>query len=126
MVPPVTASPSLRATASAAPPVSMDSSMVVRPSVTPSMGTFSPGRTRRRSPTRNSDTGISDWPAERTTRAVVARRPISALIASLVVRLARVSGVAELQEGEDHHRGVQVRGDRRPEKTRGRRSPAPN
>ena len=91
MVPPVTASPSSRATASGSP-VSMDSSMVVRPSViTPSMGTFSPGRTRTRSPTRNSDTGISAWPAARTTRAVVARRPISALIASLVVRLARVS-----------------------------------
>ena len=91
MVPPVTVSPTSRATDSGSP-VSMDSSMVVRPSViTPSMGTFSPGRTRTRSPTRSRDTGMVTWPADRETWAVVARRPMRALIASLVVRLARVS-----------------------------------
>jgi len=91
MVPPVTMSPICRATASGSP-VSIDSSMVVRPStISPSIGTFSPGLTRTRSLMRNSETGISTWPAARSTQAVRARRPTRAPIASLVVRLALVS-----------------------------------
>ena len=49
-VPPVTASPSVFSTGSGSP-VSMDSSIDERPSITaPSTGTLSPGRTRSRSP----------------------------------------------------------------------------
>ena len=51
MVPPITLSPTLLVTGMDSP-VTMDSSMALRPSrISPSTGTRSPGRTRRRSPT---------------------------------------------------------------------------
>ena len=57
MVAPVTGSPAAFSTASGSP-VSMLSSTDERPSTTsPSTGTFSPGRTRSRSPTRTSSSG---------------------------------------------------------------------
>ena len=63
-------------------PVSIDSSIDERPSsTTPSTGTFSPGRTRTTSSTRTSSTGTSSSASPRTTRAVLACRPISFFMA---------------------------------------------
>ena len=90
-VAPITGSPGFFSTGSDSP-VSIDSSTAERPSTTtPSTGIFSPGRTSTTSPTRTSSTGISSSVPSRTTRAVLARRPISFLIASLVRPLARAS-----------------------------------
>ena len=80
-------------------PVSIDSSTDELPcSTTPSTGTFSPGRTRTASPTWTIATGTSrstpvGWPfsSSSTTRAVLACRPISRLMAALVWPLARAS-----------------------------------
>ena len=54
-------------------------------------GTFSPGRTRTRSPTWTASIGMSCSTPSRITRAVLACRPISALIAAPVCFLARAS-----------------------------------
>ncbi len=64
-------------------PVSIDSSRRPEPSSTmPSLGTFSPGRTRRRSPGLTSASGTSrSLPSGRTSRAVFGARPRSARIA---------------------------------------------
>ena len=73
-------------------PVSIDSSTALSPSrITPSTGIFSPGRTRTRSPSTTSSTGISRSVPERRTRAVRACRPISRRIASPVRAFARAS-----------------------------------
>ena len=73
-------------------PVIMLSSTVEWPSTTtPSTGTFSPGRTITMSLLITSAIGMSrSWPL-RTTRAVLACKPISFLIAALVCPLARTS-----------------------------------
>ena len=75
MVAPVTGSPAVFSTGSGSP-VSIDSSTEERPSTTaPSTGTFSPGRTRSRSPTSTSSSGTSSSrPSARITRAVFAAR----------------------------------------------------
>ena len=73
-------------------PVSIDSSTADAPSVTtPSTGTFSPGRTRSRSPgcTASSGTSVSSSPT--TTRADVAWSPISRRMAPVAWPLARAS-----------------------------------
>ena len=69
-------------------PVIIDSSTLERPSsTTPSTGTFSPGRTRRRSPTCTCVSGTSSSaPSSRSRRAVFGARPSSALIAAEVSR----------------------------------------
>ncbi len=73
-------------------PVIMDSSKAELPSqISPSTGTFSPGRTTTVSPTSTSSTGISTSAPCRTTRAVLACRFINAFNASDVLLLARVS-----------------------------------
>jgi hypothetical protein len=73
-------------------PVSMLSSRAERPSTTtPSTGTFSPGRTRTRSPTRTASIGTSCSTPSRMTRAVLAWSPISALMAAPVCFLALAS-----------------------------------
>ena len=70
----------------------MLSSRVERPfTTTPSTGTFSPGRTITRSPCTTSAMGMSNSSPLRTTRAVLACKPISFLMASLVRPLARAS-----------------------------------
>ena len=58
-------------------PVSIDSSTLERPSrTTPSTGTFSPGRTRSRSPTCTCVSGMSSSvPSSRRRRAVLGARP---------------------------------------------------
>ena len=73
-------------------PVSIDSSTQELPSLTtPSVGTFSPGRTCTRSPTTTSDTGISTgWPS-RSTRAVGGCSCSSLRMASEVWPRARAS-----------------------------------
>ena len=90
-VAPMTASPGRLSTGRLSP-VSIDSSTDERPSsTTPSTGIFSPGRTSTVSPGRTSSIGTSCSTPSRTTRAVVGRRPISALIAALVRPLATAS-----------------------------------
>ncbi len=50
-------------------PVSMDSLRLLRPStITPSVGIFSPGRTRTRSPARNMVTGTSSMRSPSASR----------------------------------------------------------
>ncbi len=69
--PPTASSPSVFSTGSTSP-VSMDSSTLVRPStITPSMGTLSPGRTRTRSPFRMSVTDTSSVSPFSVTREAV-------------------------------------------------------
>ncbi len=73
-------------------PVIMLSSTADLPSTTvPSTGTFSPGETSRRSPTATSSIGTSTSRPSRTTVATFGARPISLLIASLVLPLATAS-----------------------------------
>ena len=73
-------------------PVSMLSSSAELPSsITPSTGTFSPGRTRTRSPTSTASIGTSCSAPALITRAVRACKPISAFMAALVWPLARAS-----------------------------------
>ena len=64
----------------------MLSSTAERPSTTsPSTGTFSPGRTRSRSPTATASSATSSSrPSGRITRAVFGASPISARIAAPV------------------------------------------
>jgi hypothetical protein len=74
-------------------PVTIDSSTALVPSVTtPSTGTFSPGRTRSRSPgwMCSSGTSSSD-PSARSRRAVFGASPSSARIAAPVWLRARSS-----------------------------------
>lgn len=73
-------------------PVTMDSSMVEVPStISPSTGTFSPGRTRSCSPTATSSTPTSTSCPPRSTRAVAGVSATSARIASPVPARARAS-----------------------------------
>ena len=73
-------------------PVSMLSSTVVAPSVTtPSTGSFSPGRTRTRSPAITWSMGMSRSVPSRRTRAVLADSPASAVMAAAVRFFARAS-----------------------------------
>ena len=93
-VPPLTLSPGVFSTGTGSP-VSIDSSTVLRPScTTPSTGIWSPGRTRRRSPTatRSRATSSSE-PSSRTRRAVFGASPSSALIAPLVRSRALISSI---------------------------------
>jgi len=89
---PITVSPTALATGTGSP-VSIDSSMEERPSTTvPSTGTFSPGRTRTRSPGCSAVMSTSSSrPSPRSTRAVFGARPSSALIAAEVFARARSS-----------------------------------
>jgi len=90
-VAPITSSPDFLETGRLSP-VSIDSSTAELPStITPSTGTFSPGRTWIVSPTKTSSTGMSISTLSRITRAVFACKPISFLMASLVRPLARIS-----------------------------------
>ena len=84
-VAPVTRSPDDFATGNGSP-VSMDSSTWLAPSsTTPSVGTFSPGRTRSRSPTRTRSSGTScSLPSASMRRAVFGASPSSARIADPV------------------------------------------
>ena len=60
----------------------------------PSTGTFSPGRTRRRSPTCTWASGTSSSvPSSRTRRAVLGANPSSDLIAAEVCERARSSSI---------------------------------
>ena len=93
-VAPISRSPARLVTGSGSP-VSMDSSTALAPSSTmPSTGTFSPGRTRRRSPTCTWVSGTSSSvPSSRTRRAVLGANPSSDLIAAEVCERARSSSI---------------------------------
>mmetsp|Transcript_61810 Transcript_61810/g.146297 ORF Transcript_61810/g.146297 Transcript_61810/m.146297 type:complete len:219 (-) Transcript_61810:3343-3999(-) len=89
--PPVTRSPTCLATGRLSPVIS-DSSISLAPSTTsPSTGIRSPGRTTTWSSTRTSAIATSRSAPLRRTRARSGRRALSARIASVVCRLARVS-----------------------------------
>ena len=88
-VAPISPSPTRLVTGTGSP-VSMDSSTALLPSATtPSTGTFSPGRTRSRSPTWTWFNGTSSsLPSALIRRAVLGARPSSALIAAEVCERA--------------------------------------
>ena len=92
-------------------PVTIDSSTALVPSrTTPSTGTFSPGRTRRRSPGRTSSRGTSaSLPSSASRRAVFGARPRRARMAPLV-RCARpqLQHLPQEDEGDDHRRRLEV------------------
>jgi hypothetical protein len=91
-VAPMSRSPSALATGMGSP-VTMDSStLLLPPTTTPSTGTFSPGRTRSRSPgcTWSSATSTS-VPSSRTRRALLGASPSSRRMAALVLPRARSS-----------------------------------
>ncbi len=85
IVPPITLSPADLRTGIDSP-VTIDSSTVLRPSMTsPSTGTFSPGLTRSRSPTTTAASGTSSsLPSGLTRRQVFGVRSSSARMAPLV------------------------------------------
>ena len=93
-VAPISLSPGRLLTGSGSP-VSIDSSTALDPSVTtPSTGTFSPGRTRSRSPTCTCVRGTSSSvPSGRMRRAVFGARPSSDLIAAEVCERALSSRI---------------------------------
>ena len=90
-VAPVTGSPSAFSTGTDSP-VSMDSSTALAPATTsPSVGTFSPGRTLSRSPTATCSTGtMISWPS-RSTLASLASSSSRARMAWPARPLARAS-----------------------------------
>ena len=91
IVAPMTGSPGPTSTGSGSP-VSIDPSMEARPSTTtPSTGTFSPGRTRTRSPTRTASSGTSVSMPPSIRRAVRGWSPMSRRMAPRVWSLARDS-----------------------------------
>ena len=91
-VAPVTLSPVDFSTGSGSPLI-IDSSTLLCPSITtPSTGTFSPGRTRSRSPGLTTSSGMSaSDPSSRTSRACFGARSSSARIAPPVCDRARNS-----------------------------------
>ena len=88
-VAPISLSP-LRLVTGMGSPVSMDSSTALLPSSTkPSTGTFSPGRTRRRSPMCTWVSGMSaSLPSSAMRRAVLGARPSKDLMAAEVCERA--------------------------------------
>ena len=94
-----------------ASPVSIDSFTADAPSTTtPSSGTFSPGRTRTRSPTTTACRATSDSTPPRTTRALWAWSPTRRLIAPVVWPLARASSHRpEQDQADDDRRAVEIR-----------------
>ena len=91
IVAPMTSSPTILSTGKLSPVIMLSSTAECPSMITPSTGTFSPGRTRTTSPDTTSAMGISTSCPLRTTRAVLACSPINFLIASLVWPLARTS-----------------------------------
>ncbi len=90
-VAPMTSSPTVLATGIGSP-VSIASSTADAPSTTtPSTGTFSPGRTRSRSPTTMSAMATSVSTSPRTSVAVLAWSPTRRRMAPVVWPLARCS-----------------------------------
>ncbi len=92
IVAPVTGSPAPTSTGTDSP-VSIEASTAEEPSTTvPSVAIFSPGRTRKRSPTRNSPTGtVCSRPSSRSTVTSLAPSSSSARSAAPALRLARAS-----------------------------------
>lgn len=93
-VAPISLSP-VRLLTGSGSPVSMDSSTALLPSTTtPSTGTFSPGRTRSRSPTCTWASGTSSsLPSAAMRRAVLGARPSSDWMAAEVCERALSSSI---------------------------------
>ncbi len=91
MVAPITSSPGPLLTGRDSPVIILSSTEDWPSITTPSTGTFSPGRTMTMSATSTSSIGMSTSSPSRTTRAVLACRPINLRMASLVCPLARAS-----------------------------------
>src|SRR5438128_906441 len=110
-VPPVTGSPGNFSTGIGSP-VTIDSSTALVPSsTTPSTGTFSPGRTRRRSPgCRRSRGKSSSLPSSRSRRAVFGARPSRALMALLVWLRAQFENLSQQDERRNDRCGLEVHG----------------
>ncbi len=90
-VAPVTASPTPTSTGTDSP-VSIEASTAEVPSTTvPSVAIFSPGRTRKRSPTFSSPTGICSSRPSRRTVTSLAPSSSRALSAAPALRLERAS-----------------------------------
>ncbi len=92
IVAPVTGSPCATSTGTDSP-VSMEASTADEPSTTvPSVAIFSPGRTRKRSPTFNSETGtVRSRPSPPSTVTSLAPSSSSAFSAAPALRLERAS-----------------------------------
>ena len=91
IVAPTTVFPSVFSTGKLSPVIIDSSTADVPLLITPSTGTFSPGRTRIVSPFTTWSMGISMVTPSRITRAVLACIPINFLMASDVLFLARAS-----------------------------------
>ena len=100
-VAPISASPGRLSTGSGSP-VSIDSSTALAPSTTtPSTGTFSPGRTRSRSPMCTCASGMScSRPSGSMRRAVFGASPSSDLIAADVLERAFSSSICPSRVNE--------------------------
>jgi hypothetical protein len=93
IVPPITPSPTLFSTGNDSP-VSIDSSTALAPeTISPSVGTRSPGRTSTVSPGCTASTGISTSTPPLSTRATSGCSATSARSAADVCRFARASSV---------------------------------
>ena len=90
-VPPVNESPGAFSTGSGSPVIMLSSTVALPSITTPSTGTLSPGRTRRRSPGRTSSNGTSASPPSPNRRAVFGARSMRARMASPVRSRAAVS-----------------------------------
>ena len=108
-VAPMTSSPGPLTTGIGSP-VSIDSSIAEAPSTTtPSTGTLSPGRTRRRSPTTTDSSATSASTSPRTSRADVGRSADEpADRAGRPALGARLQPAPEQDEPDDDRRAVEV------------------
>ena len=91
MEPPATGSPGVFSTGRLSPVSRLSSSALVPVSTRPSTGMRSPGRMTTMSPGATDEIGTSTSPAPRSTRARSGRSAISARMAEVVERFARVS-----------------------------------
>ena len=111
-VPPVTRAPAIFSTGIGSP-VTSDSSTELDPSVTiPSTGTFSPGRTRRTSPTAMCSTGTSiSVPSARTSRAVFGESLSSDRIAcGRAAARAQLQHLSQQDQRRDRRRRFEIYG----------------
>ena len=109
-VPPMTRSPGPFSTGIGSPVIIDSSTALVPSSTTPSTGTFSPGRTRSRSPTWTSSSGTSSSrPSARSRRAVFGARPSSAWMAlDGLAPGPQLEHLAEQDQRRDDRGGLEV------------------
>jgi hypothetical protein len=108
MLAPATVAPGATSTGTGSP-VSIDWSTAEAPSTTtPSVATFSPGRTTKTSPTESSVTGTPTSTPSRSTRASRAPSSASARMASLERPRARSSSHRPSRIRRDHGRHLEI------------------